>query len=164
MFGIKRFFPPPSFFFWSFSNSSEGFSSDRSFLRWGKGPCGSQAVASQLCSLFALAESSCDGSWVQAQAGRGPRLNSCLLEPWLETWMGPKAKPAPAKSELWACGGEEERPFRNIKTPRIGKIKPKDLAGQVVLAKNKRLALKANHLTPLTNKKSLLKTKCKDSF
>lgn len=32
-------------------------------------------------------------------------------------------------------GGEEERPFRKTKTPRIGKIKPKDLAGQVALAK-----------------------------
>lgn len=55
--------------------------------------------------VFALAEPSRDGSWVRAQAGRGPRLNSCLLEPWLETWLGPKAKPAPAKSELWAWGG-----------------------------------------------------------
>lgn len=48
------------------------------------------------------------GSWVQAQAGRGPWLSSSLLEPWLEIWLGPKVKPAPAKSELqaWRGGGK----------------------------------------------------------
>lgn len=100
------------------------------------------------------------GSWVQAQAGRGPWLSSSLLEPWLETWLGPNP-PLPKVS--CKLGGEEGRPFKT-KTPMIGKIKPKDLAGQVSPAKNKSLDFKANRLPPLTNKRILLKTKCKNTF
>lgn len=43
-------------------------------------------------------------------------------------------------------------------------MKPKDLAGQVAPAKNKDLDLKTNHLPPLTNKKTPLKAKCKNTF
>ena len=43
-------------------------------------------------------------------------------------------------------------------------MKPKDLAGQVARAKNNSLDVKANHLPPLINKKTPLKTKCKNAL
>lgn len=58
--------------------------------------------------VLAPAERACDSSCVQAQAGRGPWLSSSAREPRSETWLGPKAKPAPAKSALgaWRGGGK----------------------------------------------------------
>lgn len=50
--------------------------------------------------------------------------------------------------------GGEGRPFKT-RTPRIGNIKPKDLAGQVAPAKNKSLAFKTHRLpTPLTKQEN----------